>query len=134
MQTRILLTAITLVLGFGLVVGCATTEKGLAEKGLKPLTESELKALYSRTRTTKWTNAQNRSGTGEYRVDGTAQVNWGTGGALGRYRIVGNTLCTQYPEVRGGAESCSRVYKTGENEYTTFFTDGEYNTVFSYTN
>lgn len=31
-------------------------------------------------------------------------------------------------------EGCSRIYKTGENEYTTFFVNGEYNTVFSYTN
>jgi hypothetical protein len=106
----------------------------LADKGLKPLDETELKALYARTRTIKWTNAQGRSGTGEYRTDGTASVNWGTGGAQGRWRVAGNTLCTQYPEVRGGAEGCSRIYKTGENEYTTFFANGEYNTVFSYTN
>ena len=133
MKTRSLLAATTLVAGLGLA-GCATTEKSLTEKGMKPLSEAELKALYSGTRKVKWTNAQNRSGTGEFRADGAASVDWGTGSAQGKYRIVDNTLCSQFEGVRGGAENCFRIYKTGDNEYKQYFTNGEYNAVVSFTN
>ena len=133
MKTRSLLAAMTLLVGLGLA-GCATTENSLTEKGMKPLSEAELKTLYSGTRKFKWTNAQNRSGTGELRADGAASVEWGTGSAQGKYRIVGNTLCTQYDGVRGGAETCFRMYKTGDNEYRQYFTNGEYNAVVSFTN
>ena len=132
-KTTSLLAAMSLVVGLGLG-GCATTEKSLTEKGMKPLSEAELKALYSGTRKVKWTNAQNRSGTGEFRADGAASVDWGTGSAQGKYRIVGNTLCSQYDGVRGGAETCFRIYKTGDNEYKQYFTNGEYNAVVSFTN
>lgn len=133
MKSDRLLAAIALVAGLG-IVGCATTETSLTEKGLKPLSEAELKSLYARSRTIKWTNAQNTSGTAEYRPDGSTSVNWGTGGSQGRYRIAGDTFCTQYPDVRGGVERCVRTYRTGENEYRTYLTNGEYAAVFSYTN
>jgi len=133
MKTKGLLTAMTLVVGIGLG-GCATTEKSLTEKGMKPLSEAELKAMYSRTRTAKWTNAQNTSGTVEYGADGTSSVTWGAGSAQGKYRIVGNTFCTQYEGVRGGAENCVRIYKTGDNEYKSYHANGDYNAVVSYTN
>lgn len=133
MNTKSLLSVTSLVFGIA-IAGCATTEKSLMEQGLKPLGDGEVKAMHSRTRTARWTNAQSTSGTVEYRADGTTSVNWGTGSAEGRYRIVANTFCTQYEGVRGGAENCVRIYKTGDNEYKSYRTNGDYNAVVSYTN
>lgn len=127
---RVAATAVATVLLFG----CATGEKSLVEKGLQPLSEADLKALYSKPRTVSWKNVNNNSGTAEYRMDGTVQVSWGSGGTSGTYRIVGNTFCAKLANVRGGAEYCQRVYKTGENMYMTFLDNGDANSTYAFTN
>lgn len=129
-----LLRAAAVVAASVVLLGCATGEKSLVEKGLQPLSEAELKSLYSRTRTISWTNVANNSGTGEYRTGGTAQISWGNGGASGTYRIVGNTFCAKCANVGGGVEHCQRVYKTAENKYATFMENGEANSTLSFTN
>ena len=52
------LAAILIVLA-----GCALTEKALRERGRSPLTQSELEAMFSRTRTFHRTIAEGGSGT-----------------------------------------------------------------------
>jgi hypothetical protein len=91
------------------------------------LTHEELKALLSGTRIVQFNTGRSR-GTGIYAQDGTAQVDWGTGGAKGTWRIDGDKFCTTYPGLRRGYETCNNLQKTGERSYTLFFTsDGSLN-------
>jgi hypothetical protein len=114
--------------------GCALNEKGLTEKGMKPLADADLKALYARDRTFSWKNDRGASGTGEYRADGSTTVAWGTGSAQGRYRIAGSQFCTTYTGIRAGAENCVRIYRTADNQFMSFYNSGEWNATFSFSN
>ena len=118
---------------FMTLVSCATTEKTLRDKGLAPLSHSELQALHARTRTLKGTNANGVRGAGTYTTDGVAKLDWGTGEATGTWRIKDGKFCTTYSTVQSGAERCFTVYKTAENEYTSFNPDGSLNATASYT-
>lgn len=113
---------------------CAITEKSLRDKGLSPLSHSELQALHARTRTLKGTTANGDSATGTYTADGVAKINWGKGEAEGTWRIKDGKFCTTYATLRSGEERCFTVYKTGDNEYTSFNPDGSLNATASYTN
>ena len=91
------------------------------------LTEAQLKALFSKDTTLRFDAGGAIKGVGTYFLNGTARVNWGSGGALGKWRIVGDRFCTTYPNLRRGRETCNSVQKTGERTYTLFFPDGSLN-------
>jgi hypothetical protein len=114
--------------------GCATTEQSLRERRLSPLTQSELEALYARTRTIRGTRADGLAVTGTYTQDGVAKLDWGRGADEGSWRITEGKFCTKYQVIRDGAERCFTIYKTGENEYKSFFPDGTFNGTASFTN
>jgi len=131
---KTLLSSALMAIALLLVSGCATTEKSLQERGLTPLTHSELETLMSRTRTARWTTSKGVTGTGSYTQDGTAKLAWSGGGAEGSWRISGDRFCTKYPTIRGGNETCFSLYKMHENEYQSFFPDGSLNATLVYTN
>jgi hypothetical protein len=110
------------------LAGCALTEKALQERGLSPLTQSELEAMFSRTRTFHRTNAEGGSGTVTYTPAGVVKLDWIQGADEGFWWIAGDKFCVKYnikykPILRGG-ERCFTVYKTGENEYKAFNAEG----------
>jgi len=133
MRNALLLSALMCV-AFLILSSCATTEKSLQERGLNPLTHSELETLMSRTRTARWTTSKGVSGTGTYSQDGTAKLAWSGGGAEGSWRVSGDKFCTAYPTIRGGKETCFTLYRIQENEYQSFFPDGGFNATLVYTN
>lgn len=104
--------------------GCAITEKSLRERGLSPLTHSELEALYSRTKTLHGTTAEGVRWTGTFAPDGVVKVDWGEGADEGAWRIVGGKFCTTYQVINDGQEFCITIYKTGKNEYKAFNAEG----------
>src|SRR5688572_27047773 len=107
----------------GALLGVAWSQPG----GAKFLTHEELKTLLSGTTIVQF-NAGRSRGTGIYAQDGTARLDWGTGGAKGTWRIDGDKFCTTYPGIRRGYETCNNLQKTGEKSYTLFFTsDGTLN-------
>lgn len=126
---RTLNTSATVACTVSLIIaGCATmSEKALQEKGMRPMTEAELRAL----------NAQPMSGTfvantgirGEMRStpDGKVSLAWPGGSSNGTYRINGNQVCSTHPTIDNGQERCLRVYQTGPNERQYFRLDGTYN-------
>jgi hypothetical protein len=119
---------------FVALVGCATTETSLRDRGLSPLRQSELEALYARTRTIRGTSADGLAVRGTYTQEGGATLDWGRGSDEGSWRISGGKFCTRYRVIRNGEERCFTVYKTGENEYQSFFPDGTFNGTASFTN
>ena len=114
--------------------GCASGEKSLQEKGLAPMSQMELTSEYARTRTIKWRNAAGVTGTATYKPDGTAQVEWGRGSDTGKWRIASGQFCTHWTTARNGTEYCTRIYRTGENEYESFNLDGSPSGSYSFTN
>ena len=87
------------------------------------LSHEELTALLSQTKTVRIMIGTARVN-GLYTRDGTAQLDWGTGGARGTWRIFENRFCTRYPGIRQGFESCFFFRPAGENTYTLINTDG----------
>ena len=113
---------------------CALTEQSLRDKGISPLSQSELQALYARPRTIQGTSAAGDRVTGSYTPEGMAKLQWSNGGAEGSWRIKDGKFCTTYSTLRGGEERCFTVYKTGDNEYKSFNPDSSLNVTASYTN
>jgi hypothetical protein len=109
-----------------ILAGCAPTEKALRERGLSPLTQSELEALYSRTWTFRGTLPEGLKWTGTYTPDGVVKVDWRQGADEGSWRIIGGKFCMTFKVILNGEERCVTVYKTGGNEYTAFNPDGSF--------
>jgi hypothetical protein len=116
------------------LVGGATTEKSLRERGLSPLTQSELEALYARTRVIRGSSPDGLGLTGTYTKEGGARLDWGRGAAEGSWRIIEGKFCTKYKVIRDGEERCFTIYKTEENEYKAFLPDGTFNGMTSFIN
>ena len=106
------------------LVGCATTEQSLRERGLAPLTHRELAALYTRTRIIRGSSPDGLGLTGTYTPEGGAKLDWGRGAAEGSWRITEGKFCTKYTGIRHEEERCCTIYKTGENTYKAFLPDG----------
>ena len=115
------------------VSGCATTaEQSLREKGLSPLTQTELEALYSGTPTVHGKTPNGGSGTATYTSDGVARFDFGKGVNTGSWRIEGGKFCVQYPNLRNGEDRCYTVYKIGDDQYQNFNPDGSLLSTFSF--
>jgi hypothetical protein len=121
------------VLFFITLSSCALTEKSLREKGISPLSQSELQALYSQPRTIQGMDTTGVRGTGTYTLDGEARLQWSGGLDEGRWRIKAGKFCTTFPTLYNGQEHCFTVYKTGDNEYKFFNPDGSFHSTFSFT-
>jgi hypothetical protein len=108
--------------------GCAITERSLRQRGLSPLTQGELEALYSRTRTAHGTiimagtTAEDVRWT--YTPDGVVKVDWRQGAAEGSWLIIGGKFCRTFQVINDGQEFCVTIYKTGKNEYNAFHSEG----------
>ena len=113
------LAAICMVLS-----GCPPTEKALRERGLSPLTQSELEAVFSRTKTIRGTTAEGVTWTGPYTPDGVVKVDWRQGSDEGSWRITGGKFCAKYKVMYDGEERCHTIYKTGKNEFKGFNAKG----------
>lgn len=111
-----------------LMAGCATSEADLQAKGLKPVTEAELRALFAERREGSFDGPQN-SGLIEWKPDGTVSFGIPRGGFSdsGRYRIDGDTYCARMNKIRNGEEGCFRFYRTGDRTFTSVGTDGRFN-------
>lgn len=108
------------------LASCAPTEKSLRARGLSPLTQSELEALYSRTRTVRGTTAEGVTWTGTYTPDGVAKLDWRQGGDEGSWRITGGKFCAKFKVMYDGEERCFTIYNTGKNEFKGFNSKGSF--------
>jgi len=110
--------------------GCAPTEKALQARGLSPLTQSELEALYSRARTLHGTvtmqGAKSVRVIWTYTPDGVVKIDWIQGAAEGSWWIAGGKFCRKFTMIDHGQEFCVTIYKTEKNEYQAFHSEGEF--------
>ena len=112
-----------------LVAGCTLLptqpprEPTPAERGIKPLTGPEVRALLGKA-LYRWEGAQGASGTAITSGDGRVRVMWETGAVNGRMRFTDTGYCSRFEGVRNGVEDCYRLYRTGPNEFTVVRDDG----------
>lgn len=118
------------VVGIAIVVaGCAFRGPGPLreptpeERGLTPLTGSEVRAVLNKTRYS-WQAAQGATGTAITTGDGRVRVIWQTGAANGRIRFNETGYCSRFEGVRNGVEDCYRLYRTGPRAFTVVRLDG----------
>lgn len=121
------------LLGLAILVlvsaGCAVREPmpGSAptpiEKGMKPLSGAEVKAILDKTRY-RWVAAQGATGTAITSGDGRVRVMWETGAVNGRMRFTDTGYCSRFEGVRNGMEDCYRLYRTGPRDFTVVRQDG----------
>ena len=120
-----LTTTMLIAFSFLLLSGCVqTSQQKMIDSGAKQLNGMELEELLTDSVRT-WKNADGSTGTTTFRADGTAKSEWKGGSDEGTWRIKDNQVCTTWKKVRAGIEKCFPApYKTGDNEYTNFKTDG----------
>lgn len=121
------------LLGLAILVmvsaGCAVREPmpGSAptpiQKGMKPLSGAEVKAILDKTRY-RWVAAQGATGTAITSGDGRVRVMWETGAVNGRMRFTDTGYCSRFEGVRNGMEDCYRLYRTGPRDFTVVRQDG----------
>lgn len=116
-----------------LSAGCAFNEASLGDKGMKPLSGAEVKALLGKARY-RWEAAQGATGSAITSGDGRVRVIWETGALNGRMRFTQTGYCSRFEGVRGGVEDCYRLYRTGPLEYTVFKEDGTHSGRIALTN
>ena len=119
MRNMIIVLAASAILG-----GCTSAMEKHMETGAKPLTGAELKALYAEEVNMTWKNPRGASGTAVRRPDGTQSVDWGSGSDTGKWWVEDDQLCQQWTTARGGKRYCITVFRTGEDTYRGFNSDG----------
>ena len=117
------LAATLLAAGCTLLPTRPAPEPTPAERGIKPLTGPEVRALLGKAHY-RWEGAQGASGTAITSGDGRVRVMWETGAVNGRMRFTDTGYCSRFERVRDGAEDCYRLYRTGPNEFTVVREDG----------
>lgn len=109
------------------LAGCAAapTESGLRSDGLRPMSEAELRAEFSRERRCRFDNWNRVTGTVSYRPDGRYDGDAGGAAFAGAWRIRDGLLCARSPQLRGGVELCLAVYATSANDRVAFGRDDD---------
>lgn len=127
-----ILTKVLAILSILLLAGCVSTKQKFQDdmmaQGVKPLTASEVKALFS--------NATDSHGTSKheakvyYSADGKLQghvkASWGEDSDSGEWRVSEDgLLCTKYRKWGKGGENCASVYPgKADGEYTLILGSG----------
>lgn len=113
---------------YGKVKGFAVRQPGgsglwteFFEMNPASMTAAEMKAFLSRDRKSTWVPTGMRGGgTSTFNADGTAEVTWSTGKAVGRWALKGNAICTEWTTLRDGRESCAIYYQVGDKVYQSY--------------
>ena len=113
MKKQVLL-ALAIAGAFLSFCGCAELQPNLS--GAIILNQTELERLFHTERTVEFLSSGTRVSV-TYFPDGRQECDWGSGNDKGTYRIHNGAFCSTWTWLRKGAESCSKIYKIGENEF-----------------
>lgn len=101
-----------------LLSACASTEKELADRGMKPLESAKIRTLLSGN-TAAGTTASGNGFMIFHATDGTMRGKSGNSRDTGKWEITGDgQFCNQWSTWRGAERRCARLYEAdGEIRY-----------------
>jgi hypothetical protein len=103
--------------------GCTSLELRSILPGATMLNQSELEHLFYADKTAEFSSSIGRASV-RYFQDGRQEIQWDNGHDRGTFRINNEEFCSTWTKLRNGAESCSKIYKIGEDEYEFIGSDG----------
>lgn len=106
----------TLAIAGAFIAFCGCAELKPNPSGAEILNQTELERLFHTERTVEFLSSGTRVSV-TYFPDGRQECDWGSGNDKGTYRINNDEFCSTWTWLRKGAESCSKIYKIGENEF-----------------
>jgi hypothetical protein len=115
------LSALAIAGAFIVFGGCAELQTNLSDARI--LNQRELERLFQTERTVEFLSSGLRVAV-TYYPDGRQECDWGSGNDKGTYRINNDEFCSTWTWLRKGVESCSKIYKRGENEFEFRSSDG----------
>ncbi len=96
------------------------------EMNPEPMTAAEMKDMLSKHTKSSWVPTGWRGGgTSTFNRDGSAEVTWSTGKAVGRWELKGNAICTAWTTLRDGRESCAIYYAVGDKVFQSYTMTGQ---------
>lgn len=116
-------TLFALAIAGAMIVFCGCAELQLYPSGAKSLNQTELELLFQTERAAEFLSSGTHVSV-TYFPDRRQECDWASGSDKGTYRINNDEFCSTWNRLRKGAESCSKIYKIGENEFEFRSSDG----------
>lgn len=116
-------TLFALVMAGAVIVFWGCAERQLGPSAAKRLNQTELELLFQTERAAEFQSAGTHVSV-TYYPDQRQECDWGSGRDKGTYRINNDEFCSTWTWLRKGAESCSKIYQIGENEFEFRSSDG----------
>ncbi len=106
---------------FLLLTGCVTAKQKKLEAGFKPLSNHELQTLFSKNNDATFVSNKNGMVTSmTYFKDGRQKFSNSKLSDEGNWRIVGDTVCSVWKELRQGAEECTTFFQSADNKFEVY--------------
>ena len=107
------------------VGGCATTKQEMIDSGLKPVSESEFKELFSKTFEADFYSVKkNTNVLLTYHSDGKIEAQSGNFSDEGTFWIEKDMECSKWNKIRNGAAGYHTWFKVDERKYAIFTSSG----------
>ncbi len=116
-------TLFALAIAGAIIVFCGCAEIQPDPSRSKRLNQTEIELLFQTERAAEFLSSGTRVAV-TYFPDRRQECDWGFGNDKGTYRINNDEFCSTWTWLRKGAESCSKIYKIGENEFEFRSSDG----------
>ena len=105
--------------------GCVSSKQKMVESGKKPITNQELKQIFSEKKIASYISAKGRTGKVTYLPNGSQSAVDDKNGKTypGTYYFDGDKYCSKMDH-RGGEVRCTTWFKVGDNKYQLYRNDG----------
>ena len=105
--------------------GCVSAKQKMVESGQKPLTNQELKQIFTEKKIASYISAKGRTGKVTYLPDGSQSAVDDKNGKTypGTYYFDGDKYCSKMDH-RGGEVRCTTWFRLGDNKYQLYRDDG----------
>lgn len=107
------------------VNGCVTAKQKKLDAGINPMTDEELKTLFSKPLSASYYSTK-RGITSKvtYQPDGSQTIENSKISDKGTYTIINGEQCSKWDTIRKGAEKCTTWFDIGNNKYEIYEANG----------
>ena len=99
-----------------LIGGCVTAKQKMLDAGINPLTDEQLKVLFSKPTDVIFSGNKGNASI-KHSPDGTQQMSHGGGSDEGFWRIANGEICGKWKNLRQGSENCNTMFQVEDNKY-----------------